>query len=115
MGNAIAVTQQPGSKEETLASPYLVARREWDERYGGLIRRAQQWRGAAILALLVALVEAIIIIGVATRPRATPYSLNSCLTAAKLYDGKLQVLAAVCMFERVPAYLHKSTPGAKCW
>jgi type IV secretion system protein TrbF len=73
VGNAIAVTQQPGSKDESLGSPYLVARREWDERYGGLIKRAQQWRGAAILALLVALVEAIVIIGVATRPRAAPY------------------------------------------
>ena len=60
-------------EDESLGSPYLVARREWDERYGGLIKRAQQWRGAAVLALVVALVEAIVIIGVATRPRAAPY------------------------------------------
>jgi type IV secretion system protein TrbF len=73
VGNAFAVTQQPGPRDESLGSPYLVARREWDERYGGLIKRAQQWRGAAILALIVALVEAIVIVGVATRPRAAPY------------------------------------------
>jgi type IV secretory pathway TrbF-like protein len=73
VGNAFAVTQQPGPRDESLGSPYLVARREWDERYGGLIKCAQQWRGAAILALIVALVEAIVIVGVATRPRAAPY------------------------------------------
>jgi type IV secretion system protein TrbF len=69
----VALTQQSSSKEESFGSPYLVARREWDERYGGLIKRAQQWRGAAVLALLVALAEAIVIIGVATRPRTAPY------------------------------------------
>jgi type IV secretion system protein VirB5 len=65
--------QQPSSKDESIGSPYLVARREWDERYGGLIKRAEQWRAAAVLALLVALAEAIIIIGVATRPRTVPF------------------------------------------
>jgi type IV secretion system protein TrbF len=69
----IALTQQSSSKEESFGSPYLFARREWDERYGGLIKQAQQWRGAAVLALLVALAEAIVIIGVATRPRTAPY------------------------------------------
>jgi len=69
----LALTQHMSSKEDSIGSPYLVARREWDERYGGLIKRAQQWRGAAVLALLVALAEAIVIVGVATRPRTTPY------------------------------------------
>jgi type IV secretory pathway TrbF-like protein len=69
----IAFTQQSSSKEESIGSPYLVARREWDERYGGLIKRAEQWRATAVMALLVALAEVIVIIGVATRPRAVPY------------------------------------------
>ena len=73
MAKQSAFTQQSNSKEESIGSPYLVARREWDERYGGLIKRAQQWRAAAVLALLVALAEAIVIIGVATRPRTVPY------------------------------------------
>ncbi len=73
MAKSIALTQQSSSKEESFGSPYLVARREWDERYGGLIKRAQQWRGAAVLALLVALAESIVIISVATRPRSAPY------------------------------------------
>ena len=73
MAKQIAFTQQSSSKEESIGSPYLVARREWDERYGGLIKRAEQWRAAAVLALLVALAEAIVIIGIATRPRTVPY------------------------------------------
>lgn len=73
MAKQIALMQQPSSKEEFIGSPYLVARREWDERYGGLIKRAEQWRAAAVLALLVALAEAIVIIGIATRPRTVPY------------------------------------------
>jgi type IV secretion system protein VirB5 len=73
VAKSIALTQQSTLKEDSFSSPYLVARREWDERYGGLIKRAQQWRTTAILALLVALAEAIVIIGVATRPRIAPY------------------------------------------
>jgi type IV secretion system protein VirB5 len=73
VAKSIAVTEQLGSKEQSIGSPYLVARREWDERYGGIIKRAQHWRGVAVLALLVALAEAIVIIGVATRPRIAPY------------------------------------------
>ena len=73
MAKAMVLSQQSSAKEEFTESPYLAARKEWDERYGGLMKRAQQWRGAAVLALLVALAEAIVIIGVATRPRSAPY------------------------------------------
>jgi len=30
--------------------PYIAARHEWDERYGGIIARAKHWRVAALLA-----------------------------------------------------------------
>ena len=73
MAKPIALPQQLSPKDESLGSPYLVARKEWDERYGDLIKRGQQWRGTAVLALLVALAEAVVIIGVATRPRTAPY------------------------------------------
>ena len=41
----------------TQNSPYLDARKEWDERYGSLISRANNWRRAAFVALLIALLE----------------------------------------------------------
>jgi len=50
-------------------NPYLAARREWDERYGSLITRAQNWRIAAFLAMLIALVEAATLIPLATGSR----------------------------------------------
>ena len=73
VANSIALNQQSSPKEDSFSSPYLVARREWDERYGGLIKRAHQWRATAILALLVALAEAIVIIAAVTRPRIAPF------------------------------------------
>src|ERR1700732_2664211 len=73
MAKELALTQHLSSKEDSIGSPYLVARKEWDERYGSLIKRAQHWRGAAVLALLVALAEAVVILGVATRPKTVPY------------------------------------------
>src|SRR5258708_35429007 len=68
----IALTQQSSSKEESVGSPYLVARREWDERYGGLIKRGQQWRGAAGLAFLRCLPVAIGLYGVTAHPSTFP-------------------------------------------
>src|ERR687883_191751 len=54
-------------------SPYLEARREWDERYGSLITRARNWRIAAILALLVTLVATCGLIALSTKAKVVPY------------------------------------------
>lgn len=58
---------------EADASPYLAARREWDERYGSLIARARNWRIAAVLALAVALVATSGLIVVSMRAKVVPY------------------------------------------
>src|SRR5258707_12633335 len=70
--SATAVSESAARIKSHLDNPYLNARKEWDERYGSLIKRAQHWRGAAVLALLVALSEAVVILGVATRPKTVP-------------------------------------------
>ena len=54
-------------------SPYLAARREWDERYGSLITRARNWRIAAVLALSVALVATCGLIALSTKSKVVPY------------------------------------------
>lgn len=54
-------------------SPYLAARREWDERYGDLISRAKNWRLAAFLAMGVALVATAGVIALAMRSKVVPY------------------------------------------
>jgi type IV secretion system protein VirB5 len=73
MENASPLSECTRSNDSHLGNPYLAARKEWDERYGSLIKRAQSWRWAAVLALLVALAEAVVILAVATRPKTVPY------------------------------------------
>src|SRR5260221_11760619 len=77
--SATAVSESAAPIKSHLDNPYLNARKEWDERYGSLIKRAQHWRGAAVLALLVALSEAVVILGAATRPKTVPYVVASSL------------------------------------
>lgn len=55
------------------SSPYLAARREWDERYGSLITRARNWRIAAVLALAVALVATCGLIALSAKAKVIPY------------------------------------------
>ncbi len=73
MTNMSAPSELMTPKAVHSENPYLAARKEWDERYGSLIKRAQHWRGAAVLALLVALAESVVILGAATRPKTVPY------------------------------------------
>jgi type IV secretion system protein TrbF len=54
-------------------NPYLVARREWDERYGDLISRARNWRTMAILSGFVALVATAGVVWLSARSRVVPF------------------------------------------
>jgi type IV secretory pathway TrbF-like protein len=54
-------------------SPYLAARREWDERYGTLIGRARNWRLATVLALALALTATCGLIALSLRAKVVPY------------------------------------------
>ncbi len=54
-------------------SPYLDARKEWDERYGSLIARADNWRRAAFVALMIALLETGGLIALAMKTKVVPY------------------------------------------
>ena len=54
-------------------SPYLAARREWDERYGNFITRARNWRAAAFLALLIAMLETGGLIALSMKAKTVPF------------------------------------------
>ena len=54
-------------------SPYLAARKEWDERYGDLITRARNWRAAAFMALGIALIATGGLIALALRSKVVPF------------------------------------------
>src|SRR5271165_1973494 len=54
-------------------SPYLSARKEWDERYGDLITRARNWRVLALVVGAIALVQAAGLIYVSSRAKVVPF------------------------------------------
>ncbi len=54
-------------------SPYLSARREWNERYGDYIAQARTWRRAAFAALAISLVLAIGVVWQAAQSKVVPY------------------------------------------
>src|SRR5437870_4073686 len=56
-----------------LTNPYLIARREWDERYGNLITRARNWRLAATLCAAIALVQTAGMMWLSLRSKIVPY------------------------------------------
>lgn len=60
-------------KSNAGSTPYLEARREWNERYGGYIARANSWRLAALGSLLVSAILAAGMVFVASQSRIVPY------------------------------------------
>jgi type IV secretion system protein TrbF len=66
-------TTDERSEIRVLTNPYLLARREWDERYGNLITRAKNWRIAAILCASIALVQTAGMVALSMRSKVVPY------------------------------------------
>ena len=54
-------------------SPYLSARREWNERYGEYIARAENWKRAAYAALFICAVQAVGLVWVSSQSKDIPY------------------------------------------
>jgi type IV secretory pathway TrbF-like protein len=55
-------------------SPYVAARREWDERYGDLLTRAKNWRTVALVACLAAVASGIsAIVGISRASHIAPF------------------------------------------
>ena len=66
--------QTSGASEASGAySPYLAARREWDERYGDQMARARNWRTIAVLCTMVALVATSGVVWLSFRSRIVPF------------------------------------------
>ena len=54
-------------------SPFVAARREWNERYGDYIAQAKNWRLTAILSLAISLILATGSIWLAAQTKFVPY------------------------------------------
>ena len=61
------------SLPKTIDSPYLNARREWNERYGSYIQRAQNWRMMAFGSLALSAVLGISLVVVAGQSKVQPF------------------------------------------
>ena len=53
--------------------PYLNARREWNERYGGYIARARNWRIAALGSIAVSMILAAGVIWLGSQSKVVPF------------------------------------------
>jgi type IV secretory pathway TrbF-like protein len=68
-------TDTPDSSAATMpqTTPYLEARREWNERYGDYLAQARNWRLAALGSLLLSLLLAGGLVWLASQSRIVPY------------------------------------------
>lgn len=55
------------------ASPYLAGRQEWLERYGSYIKRAAQWRTAALVASICLCLSLVATVILSSQSRVVPY------------------------------------------
>ena len=58
---------------EAASTPYLEARREWNERYGDYLSQAHHWRLAALGSLAVSIILATGLVWLANQSRIVPY------------------------------------------
>ena len=54
-------------------NPYLAARLEWNERYGGFVRAANSWRAVAVVSLAMAMVGIGYALYQSTQVKLIPY------------------------------------------
>lgn len=69
--------KQKSKEPQRARSPYLDARREWNERYGGYIANARTWRLVALASLLIAAVSVAGIIYFAGQNKLIPYIVET--------------------------------------
>lgn len=54
-------------------NPYMASRAEWNERYGDYISKAKDWRLAAILAMVVAIIAVCGVVYIGSQNKLIPY------------------------------------------
>lgn len=67
------ISENSKSREE---NPYITARREWNERYGGFIQQAHTWKMITFLSLLITLVAIGGTIYFGSLPKLQPYKVE---------------------------------------
>jgi type IV secretion system protein VirB5 len=68
----MAATMTPSSTDGA-ENPYLIARREWNERYGGYIARERAWRSLALICALITLLAVGGMVWMGSQNKLVPY------------------------------------------
>lgn len=76
---------------EKITNPYLNARREWNERYGDYISRANSWRITAWVSLVIAFIAVFGIIGIGLQHKTVPYVVEVDRTGNAVAIGRAEV------------------------
>jgi type IV secretion system protein TrbF len=82
-------------KDPLVSNPYLIARREWDERYGNLITRARNWRLIAVLCAAIALIQTAGMVWLSVRSRIVPYVVAVDSLGRQVAAGLVENTSAV--------------------
>lgn len=78
------------TKSPQINSPYLDARREWNERYGSYIQSARRWRTLAFVSLAIAGVAVAGVVYLASQNKLVPYvvEVNHDGNALQVYHAE---------------------------
>lgn len=60
-------------QQQSKNSPYLDARREWNERYGSYLSRMKNWRLTAFGVIIICIIQAVGLVGLAMQSKVVPY------------------------------------------
>lgn len=69
--------KKPDEKYIGPESPYVAARREWNERYGDIIKTGNNWRLAFFASLSVALITSGGLVAVSMKEKVIPYVVET--------------------------------------
>jgi len=75
--NNVARTTESEATKHPPESPYLAARREWNERYGSYIAQANNWRLIALGTLVIAIVAVTGLVIVSGQHKVVPYIVET--------------------------------------
>ena len=85
---------KPQEKQEKgIESPYLLARREWMERYGDYVKSAWHWRMIALGCLVIAMGSMAGLISVAHQSKVVPYAVEINASGEAVRVRRADILA----------------------
>lgn len=83
----------PKPATSTAATPYLNARREWDERYGDLLSRTRNWQIAAMVSMATAAIAVAGIAWIGSQSKIQPFVVAVDQLGAPVAVARPQALA----------------------